>query len=133
MLFTCGPINTDHPILSLEGDCIERVKCYKYFIWLDEKLGFNAHIKLRPKLGFLFRLKKCFPFEARKRIIQFCFLSVLDYGDVIYIHAGSSLLKKLDCLYHAALHFVTDAPSRTHHYTNWWVGLLCFREEKYTC
>ena len=70
------------PILTLEGDGVERVNTYKYLgIWLDERLGFNIHIenlskKLRPKLGFLFRLKKCLPFEAKKenysKLFTFC-------------------------------------------------------------
>ncbi len=123
MLFNRHGIKSDHSILTLEGESIERVSCYKYLgIWLDEKLGFQVHIenllkKLRPKLVFLYRLKKCFPFEARKRIIQSCFLTLLDYGDVIYMHASSSILKKLDYVYNAALQFVTCASSRTHHCT----------------
>lgn len=121
MIFTRCRTEIDHPILTLQGEFIERVNCYKYMgIWLDDKLGFQIHIekllkKLRLKLGFLFRLKKCFHFKARKRIIQSCFLSVLDYGDVIYMHASLSSLKKLDYVYHAALRFVTSASSRTHH------------------
>lgn len=73
--------------------------------------------KLRPKLVSLFHIKKCFPFEAKERIIQSCFLSVLDYGNVIYMHANLSLLKKLDCTYHAAIQFVTNTSSRTYHCT----------------
>lgn len=49
--------------------------------------------------------------------MQSSFLSVLDYGDVLYMHATSSLLKKLDSAYHAAIRFVTNAASRTHHCT----------------
>ncbi len=67
------------------------------------------------KWAFLFRIKKCFPFEAKKRIIQSCLLSVLDYGDVVYMHANLFWLKKLDCIYHAAIWFVTNASS--HHCT----------------
>ncbi len=40
---------------------------------------------------------------------------MLDYGDVM--HASSSILKKLDYVYHAALRFVTCASSHTHHCT----------------
>ncbi len=117
MLFTRCRTETDHSILTLQGESIERVNCYKYLgTFLDDKLGFYVHVeKLRLRLGFLFRLTRCFPFEARKRIVQGCLLSVLDYGDVIYMHAGLSSLKKLDYVYHAALRFVTSASSRTHH------------------
>ncbi len=134
MFFTrCRTKITVPPILTLEGDYIERVNSYKYLgIWLDERLGFNIHIenllkKLRPKLGFLFRIKKCFPFEAKKRIIQSCFLSVLNYGDVVYMHANLSLLKKLDSIYHAAIRFVTNTSSRSHQ--NGWMVLLVPKEK----
>ena len=43
------------------------------------------------------------------------FLAVLDYGDVIYMHASMSLLKKLDVVYHSPLPFVTGANASTHH------------------
>lgn len=56
----------------------------------------NIHIenllkKLRPKLGFLFRINKCFPFEAKKRIIQNCF----SFLCALY----ACKLKMLDCVY----------------------------------
>ena len=124
MTFSRSRANTAvPPILTLEGTCLDKVASYKYLgIWIDEKMAFDVHIgnllrKLRPKLGFFFRLRKCFPSEARKRIVQSSFLSVLDYGDVIYMHASSSLLKKLDSAYHTAIRFVTGAGSRTHHCT----------------
>lgn len=124
MTFTRSRSNVVVPTIStLDGTFLERVTSYKYLgIWLDDKMSFNVHIdkllkKLRPKLGFFFRLKKCFPFEARKKLVQSLLLSVLDYGDVIYMHAASSLLKKLDSVYHAAIRFVTSAGSRTHHCT----------------
>jgi hypothetical protein len=71
--------------------------------------------KLRPKLGFFFRSKNCFPFEARKKLVESAFLSIIDYGDLLYMHAATTLLRKLDCVYHAALRFVSGAESRTHH------------------
>ncbi len=104
-------------------------------IWLDERLGFNIHIenllkKLRPKLGFLFRIKKCFPFEAKKRIIQSCFLSVLNYGDVVYMHANLSLLKKLvytvSCCNTICDKYIFTFPSK------WLVGPPCTKGEKCT-
>ncbi len=51
----------------------------------------------------------------RKRIIQSTFLPILDYGDVIHMHASTYLLNRLDGVYHAALSFITNACSRTHH------------------
>ncbi len=40
---------------------------------------------------------------------------MLDYGDVVYMHANLSLLKKLDSIFHAAIRFVTNTSSRSHH------------------
>ena len=40
---------------------------------------------------------------------------MLDYGDILYMHANQSSLKMLDSVYHAALRFVTNSSFRTHH------------------
>ncbi len=89
--------------------------------------------RLKPRLGFF--SAKHFSFGARKRIIQSTFLPILDYGDVIYMHASTYLLKRLDGVYHAALRFITNAcSSRTHHcllyiYAGW--SSLCQRTKSY--
>jgi len=90
--------------------------------------------RLKPRLGFLFRQKIFFSFGARKRIIRSTFLPILDYGDVIYMHASTYLLKRLDGVYHAALRFITNACSRTHHcllynYVGW--SSLCQRRKSH--
>ncbi len=70
---------------------VETVASYKYLcIWLDDKLTYSFHIdsllkNLRPTLGFYFRLKTV-SFIARKRLVESTLLSVLDYGDIIYMH-----------------------------------------------
>ncbi len=131
---------TAPPILTIDDLHIERVSTYKYLgIWLDEKLAFDVHIdylvkRLKPRLGFLFWQKKCFSFGARKRIIQSTFLPILDYGDVIYMHASTYLLNRLDGVYDAALRFITNACSRTHHcllynYVGW--SSLCQRRKSH--
>lgn len=108
-------------ILTVDDVHIERVTTYKYLgIWIDEKLAFDVHIdylvkRLKPRLDFLFRQNFFFSFGARKKIIHSTFLPILDYGDIIYMHASIYLLKRLDCIYHAALRFITNACSRTHH------------------
>ena len=45
------------------------------------------------------------------------FLSVLDYGDIIYKIAAPSALKPLDAVYHSALRWVTGDSYGTHHCT----------------
>ncbi len=71
--------------------------------------------KLRVKLCFYYRNKGCFSFSVRKTLIQATFLSMLDYGDILYMHANQSSLKMLDSVYHASLRFVTKSSFRTHH------------------
>ena len=108
-------------ISSLNGTQISRVTEYKYLgLWIDEKLTFKFHTeklasKLRQKVGFLFRNRLRFPQFCRKRVVESIFLSVLDYGDVIYRHASASSLKPLDSVYHSALRFITGDRYDTHH------------------
>ena len=108
-------------ISTADSSIIERVTEYKYLgIWLDEKLTFKSHVdklvsKLRQKIGFFYRNRANFPMISRKRVIEAVFMSVLDYGDVIYRNASSSTLKSLDAVYHSALRFITGDIYSTHH------------------
>ena len=127
-------------ISSVNGSMIERVSEYKYLgIWLDDKLSFKFHIvdlvsKLRQKLGFLYSNKLCFPNSSKKAIIEATFLSVLDYGDIIYRSAAPSLLKQLDTVYHSALRWITGDDYGTHHctlYVNAGLSSLSERRDKH--
>ncbi len=42
-------------------------------------------------------------------------MSILDYGDVLYMHASSQNLHALDTVYHGALRFITGFKVLTHH------------------
>ena len=101
-------------ILSAQGTPIESVATYKYLgTTMDETLSFKCHIdqllrKLKLKLGFFFRNKSCFSFNARKRLVAATFLPLLDYGDVVYMNASAHSLHLLDAVYHGALRFRTD-------------------------
>ncbi len=85
---------------TLQGSVVELVKEYKYLgIIVDDVLSFSSHItqlkkKLRIKLGFYFRNKFCFSFNVRKKLVTATFLPVLDYGDVVYQFAPSSILSR---------------------------------------
>lgn len=109
------------PIVSLQGAEIERVKSFKYLgIIIDENLNFKGHVeqlirKLRLKIGFYFRNRLCFSFNAKKKLVAATFLPILDYGDLIYINAPTQVLKQLDSVYHASLRFITNCKPRTHH------------------
>lgn len=65
-------------------------------------------------MGFYFRNKSCFSFETKRRLVAATFLSVLDYGDVIYMNASITSLKLLDTVYHGALRFITNFRALTH-------------------
>ena len=67
------------------------------------------------KLGFFFRNKYCFSFNVHKRLVSATFLSVLDYGDLVYMYAPAQCLCKIDSLYHTALRFITNCRTQTHH------------------
>uniref|UniRef100_A0A669EEG1 Reverse transcriptase domain-containing protein n=1 Tax=Oreochromis niloticus TaxID=8128 RepID=A0A669EEG1_ORENI len=109
------------PLVStLEGNLIEVVHTYKYLGFLiDDSLTFKPHIdnlvkKLKLKLGFFFRNKFCFSFETKKRLVNATFLSVLDYGDLLYMNASAQCLHKIDSVYHASLRFITNCRALTH-------------------
>lgn len=52
---------------------------------------------------------------CRRRIIEAVYLSLMDYSDVIYMHATASPLKPLDAVYHSALRFITGDVYSAHH------------------
>ncbi len=106
---------------TLQGKLIALVSEYKYLgIIIDDKLRFDSYInylrlKLKKQLGFYFRNKSCFSFNARKKLVSGTFLPILDYWDVVYQHASSYLLASLEAVYHGALSFITDCKFSTHH------------------
>lgn len=108
-------------ITTIQNKVIEVVSSYKYLgFHLDEQLSFKLHIeqlakRLKLKLGFYFRNKACFSFQAKKQLVAATFLPILDYGDILYMNAPKSHIRALDTIYHAALRFVTNSTSLTHH------------------
>lgn len=124
MLFSRATVRSKNlPVLICQGTVIELVSSYKYLgFHVDERLNFKYHIlnlvsKLRVKLGFYFRNRSCFSLGARKRLVSATFLPLLDYGDVLYMHAPVTCLRSLDTVYHCALRFVTGCKNVTHHCT----------------
>ena len=122
-------------LTSLDGSRINQVSAYKYLgTCLDDKLSFKMHVdklckRLKIKLGFFYRNRTCLSSTNRRQIVQATFTSVIDYGDIIYMHAMASTLKSLDATYHCAL---IGASYRTHHcvlYQNVGWTLLSMRRE----
>ena len=52
--------------------------------------------------------------ESIRKIVLAMLLPVVDYGNIIYMHAAESVLKPLDSVYYSALCFITRADFRTH-------------------
>lgn len=130
MLFTrpITPAEDTTQITTLEGQNTEKVCRYKYLsICLDEHFTFKPHInslvtKLRQEVGYLCRHTTSFPISCRKQIIEATFLSVLDYGAIIYRHATATRPKPLDSVYHSTLSFITADSFSTHNcilYKQW--------------
>ena len=125
MVFSTSTITyKDLPgIKSLNGTQITHTDSFKYLgIWIDSNLSFKTHIhhlirKLKFKLSFLYRIKGCLSTSNRKIIVLSSFVSVLDYGDILYCHAAPSTLNQLNPVYHSALRFITNDNFYTHHCT----------------
>ena len=81
------------------------------------------------EVDLFYRNKACLTFVNRKEIVQATFMSILDSGDIIYMHAAASTLKPLDVVFYCALGFITGYGSRTHHCVLYqWVGPLECKE-----
>lgn len=123
MLFTTSKARLQNVpvVVTVDGKEIEVVNSYKYLgILIDDSLNFKPHVlnlvkKLRLKLGFYFRNKLCFSFNVKKRLVAATFLPVLDYGDLLYMHASAQCLHMVDTAYHASLRFITNCKALTHH------------------
>ena len=123
MLFsnTKKVLQTIPTVSTLEGNVIEVVCMYKYLgVLLDDSLTFKPHIdnlanKLKLKLGFFHQSKFGFSFEVKKQLVTATFLSILDYGDLVYMNASAKCLSKIDTVYHASLRFIANCGARTHH------------------
>uniref|UniRef100_A0A4W5RX09 Reverse transcriptase domain-containing protein n=1 Tax=Hucho hucho TaxID=62062 RepID=A0A4W5RX09_9TELE len=109
---TCPPVPPSS-ITTLDSSVLDYVDNYKYLgVWLDCKLSFQTHIKhrqskIKSRIGFLFRNKASFTHAAKQTLVKLTILPILDFGDVIYKMASSTLLNKLDAVYHSAIRFVT--------------------------
>jgi hypothetical protein len=120
---------TNHVITTLAGRTIEQVKVYKYLgVWVDDKLSFTVHAenlirKLKLKIGFCYRHKACFSFEARKELVQCTLRSVLDFSDVINMQASATTLRALDSVYHS-LPSEDNSATDAAHYQELWALLL---------
>ncbi len=84
---------------SLDGCCspnsagklIALVSAYKYLgIIIDDTRRFDSYmnylrLKLKKQLGFYFRHKSCFSFNARKKLVSGTCLPILDYSACLFL------------------------------------------------
>lgn len=66
---------------------------YIYIIRIDDTLLFNQHVtklvrKLKVNIGFYVTKKSCFSFNAKKTQVKATFVPVIDYVDMLYMHAS---------------------------------------------
>lgn len=93
-------------------------KCsYLTGIWTDEKVAIEHHV---TRVVCILRGKRLFsstgikPLCFRQMLNEASSLSVLDYGDILHMHASAATLKPLDAVYHSALRFITGDNYNTH-------------------
>ena len=108
-------------LLVNRGSCGSDLGIYSWphilGVWLDCKLSFQTHIISNQKSN----LESAFYFATKPHshtkltLVKLTILPILDFGDVIYKIASTTLLSKLEAVYHSAIRFVTKSPYTTHH------------------
>lgn len=94
MIFSTCTNNSAFPsIQTLNGTWITLVKSHKYF-WLD------------TRLDFLYKIKGGLSNSNYMNIMQSTFMSVLDYGNILYCHATPLMPQQLNPVLHSTLHFI---------------------------
>lgn len=92
-------------------------------IIIDQNLSFKSHtenlvFKLKPNEVSSLGIHPVCPSRKENRISAgFFFLPLLDYSDLLFMNAPHQCLKKLDTVYHCALHFITGCGNLVHHCT----------------
>lgn len=84
-------------------------------------------------IGFYFRKNLALLSVQGKNFLKATFLPVIDYGDILYMHASPSILWSLDSVYHTSLHCITYVKFLTHHCIlyNWmgWTSMTTHRKQ----
>ncbi len=97
--------------------CIERINLG---VWLDPELSFKPHIdcilrKVNFGISVLYRSKKCFSFNVRKKLALQLILPFFDYADVVYQNTTKTNLLLLTTAYNKLCRFVIGCSYDTHH------------------
>lgn len=109
--------------LMLDNTMLEFVESYVYLgVTLDRHLNFSAHInKLKgicsQKLFTLSKIRKYITEGIALKLYKSLILSILDYGDMLYIGASKKDLRSLQLIQNRALRIVNLAPRYTSNLT----------------
>ena len=93
MVITNKVVN-NHPVLSIGGNNIVRVECFKYLgVLIDNNLKFQCQVdhvksKLNRGCGVSFELKNYFIVRTAKNIYYACIYSVVSYCILEYTQRG---------------------------------------------
>ena len=87
-------------------------------LWITHNLKWDHHINsLVTKCSTLLELLKPLKFKLNRAVIEKIFLSyirpIMEYGDIVWSGAPTSLLAKLDHLVVEAMRLITGAPARS--------------------
>ena len=86
---------------------------------INNRFSWSGHIesgrrKTSKKLGLLRRIKSCLPLTASYIFLKFFFLSLFDYGDIIWSDRGNAtLMCELQVLQNKAARLILDLPAHS--------------------
>ncbi len=108
-------------VICNDGTYLHRADQMKYLgVWLDPELSFKPHIdcilrKVKFGISVLYRSKKCFSFNVRKKLALQLILPFFDYADVVYRNTTKTNLLLLTTAYNKLCRFVIGCSYDTHH------------------
>ena len=82
-------------VTAFQDSDTDSVSQYRYLgILINDAFSFVPHGKQLTQIKpfFFLTIKFCLSFEPKKKLVSTTFMSMLDYDDVIYMHASSQCL-----------------------------------------
>ena len=110
---------TRHKRLIFHNTPIANVSSHKHVgLWITHNLKWDHHINsLVQKCSTLLGLLKPLKFKLNRAVIEKIFLSyirpIMEYGDLVWSGAPTSILAKLDHLVVEAMRLITGTPARS--------------------
>ena len=110
---------SEHPKLYLHNTPIINVNKHKHIgLWLEDNLGWHVHVhdictKAQHRLNYLKQLKFRISRNTLEKIYFTFIRPILEYGDVVWLGASHSDLRKIDSIQVEAMRLVSGAPFRS--------------------